>query len=819
MPTVRIWSKRATAPAVAPREARAPGYRVAAALFTAVVLGYFAPVFLRGEIVLPAGFVYWSDPVYVGSRPVELDPWTLNPIMGGDRVFQFHPWLVFNVRALRSGDFPLWNPYSGAGTPHFALDISAVLDPLSTGAGLIVGGERAGSARAVLSVWLAGIGLLFFARRRGLSAPAALLAALAFAFGGWFILWLDRPLGSAACWLPWVLWGIDRIIRGDRPMASALAVASFVALSIFGGHIETTTSVLLLAGLFSLYESSRVAAGRAERARLAAATVGALVVGIALGAVLVVPFGDFLLTDAGGPGVRGGPAATALDRLRMGLTGAASLQGVYHTLITALVPVLNFPDTLPYGSPAPNLAETTIYIGAVPVLIVLLCLRERRPPAPVVFWGIVALASLGLAFRLPVLNLVNQLPAIRWIAVARFRLLFAFAATLAAAHAFDAIRARGRIPPRVAALWIALFILGAAGTADLLDGARPAALVQASAGWVAGTVFLLVVALTPVRWWPLAAVGLTGAELVVALHAVQPTRPLEQVLPETPATAFLRGRPGGRIAGFTAEPKIPPLAGALPQLYGLESLTSYNVLYPARLRALMAAVNEDALWRSPLGEDWLLVEDPGDRLMDLLGVRHLITAAEVGGEPLVASRIRDQFPAVVWSDGYAAVWENPDPMPQAFLVHEVVEVGTADEAASVLRDPSFDFRRTAVVENSAGEPLVLAGAVEGTDGEVTAVEEDLGELVLRVRSPAPAILVVTQSFVKGWRAEVDGRAVPVRPADLAFLGIAVPPGEHVVRLRYDPLSFRIGLLVSAATFLTLLALAGVETARWRVVRR
>lgn len=819
MHKVRFRFTKVAAPASLSRDGRTASYAAAMALFTAIVVGYFAPVIFRGEIVLPSGFVYWGDPVYSGSTPAELDVRMVNPIMGGDRVFQFHPWLVFNARALRNGDFPLWNPYSSAGTPHLALDQSAVLDPLSTGAGLVVGGERAGSARAVLSVWLAGIGLLAFARRRGLSAPAGLLAVLAFSFGGWFILWLDRPMSAAACWLPWILWGIDRMVRTDRPAAGALAVACFVAFSTFAGHIETTASVLLLAGAFALYESFRARTDRATRLWSAAGTIGALVAGVALAAVLVVPFAEFLLLDAGGPGSRGGATLTAAERLRVGLTGAADPIRVYHTLITAFIPVLNFPGILPYASPPPNLAENTVYIGVVPLTIALLGLSARGRRAQTIFWWIVALVSLGLAFQVPMLNLVNQLPAIRWTNVGRFRMLFAFAAALASSYALDGLRARGRIPRPVALIGVVLLILGAVGTADLLEGAGPNALLPALAGWAAGTLFFLVLSLAPARWWPFAALGLTGAELMLALHAVQPTHPPEQVLPDTPTTAFLRERPGGRIAGFTFEPRIPPLAGALPLLYGLNSQTSYNVLYPERLRALMAEINEDAPWRSPLGEDWLLLADPGDRLVDLLGVRFLITPAGANAEVLEASRLLHQFPAIVSSDGYAAVWENPDPMPQAFLVHEAVDVETAEEAASVLRDPAFDFRQTAVVENPFGESLDLASVGEGADGEVSVVEEGLGELLLRVRSSAPGLLVVTQSYARGWRAEVNDRTVPVRPADLAFLGVAVPPGEHEVRLRYAPASFRIGLVITVATLLALVALVGTERARQRAVRR
>jgi len=55
----------------------------------------------------------------------------------------------------------------------------------------------------------------------------------------------------------------------------------------------------------------------------------------------------------------------------------------------------------------------------------------------------------------------------------------------------------------------------------------------------------------------------------------------------------------------------------------------------------------------------------------------------------------------------------------------------------------------------------------------------------------------------------------VLPTNLAFVGVPIPPGEHVVRLRYEPASFRLGLLISAIIGLLL---AGLVTNERRKVR-
>src|SRR5439155_26766529 len=48
-----------------------------------------------------------------------------------DAVTQMQPWLMFNRDELGAGRVPLWNPWNGAGCPHFANYQSAVFSPFS----------------------------------------------------------------------------------------------------------------------------------------------------------------------------------------------------------------------------------------------------------------------------------------------------------------------------------------------------------------------------------------------------------------------------------------------------------------------------------------------------------------------------------------------------------------------------------------------------------------------------------------------------------------------------------------------------------------
>jgi hypothetical protein len=60
-------------------------------------------------------------------------------------------------------------------------------------------------------------------------------------------------------------------------------------------------------------------------------------------------------------------------------------------------------------------------------------------------------------------------------------------------------------------------------------------------------------------------------------------------------------------------------------------------------------------------------------------------------------------------------------------------------------------------------------------------------------------IVISESAWKGWRAYLDGRRVKIQRANIAFLSVYVPAGDHHVRLAYLPQSFVAGRAISLLT--------------------
>src|SRR6185295_9707105 len=127
-----------------------------------------------------------------------------------------------------------------------------------------------------------------------------------------------------------------------------------------------------------------------------------------------------------------------------------------------------------------------------------------------------------------------------------------------------------------------------------------------------------------------------------------------------------------------------------------------------------------------------------------------------------------------------------------------VIAGTNSQLAR-LKESSFDPERSVIFQDPPAGLRPATSPPAPLDARIEVVEKRINGYELRVQSDAPAVIVVSQMYYPGWKAVVDGAATQVYPVDVALTGIIVPAGAHDVRLFFQPMSFRIGLLVSLAS--------------------
>ena len=108
----------------------------------------------------------------------------------------------------------------------------------------------------------------------------------------------------------------------------------------------------------------------------------------------------------------------------------------------------------------------------------------------------------------------------------------------------------------------------------------------------------------------------------------------------------------------------------------------------------------------------------------------------------------------------------------------------------------------------------LLPVAESTGREAQVVTESPGSAMFRVENPSAhaRVLVFATVWEPGWKVEVDGERAKLLTTDGAVMGVAVPPGQHVVVFEYHALGLMAGVVL---TVCAALLIAGAGIFSWR----
>lgn len=143
------------------------------------------------------------------------------------------------------------------------------------------------------------------------------------------------------------------------------------------------------------------------------------------------------------------------------------------------------------------------------------------------------------------------------------------------------------------------------------------------------------------------------------------------------------------------------------------------------------------------------------------------------------------------------IWYDPGAFPRAWTVHQTVTAKDEASAVDMLNNGTFDLRTTVLTVGSKPDLSPCTGA-----DKVTYIDDRTQSLQVNVEMACTGLLVVSDNWYPGWKAEVDGKSVDILKVNTVIRGVIVPAGKHVVTMEYRPFSVYFGF------FCTLMGLAG-----------
>jgi len=156
------------------------------------------------------------------------------------------------------------------------------------------------------------------------------------------------------------------------------------------------------------------------------------------------------------------------------------------------------------------------------------------------------------------------------------------------------------------------------------------------------------------------------------------------------------------------------------------------------------------------------------------------------------------------------IYENPEALPRAWLVHQARYFPNKAELKNFMKDhKKFIPSQMVLLFGQKSSEEIFPSQTKAEKIQIKSYKRERIELEAELNSPG--WLVWASTYFPGWKAKVNGREEQVLKANLAFQGLKLNPGENQVILFFQPMDFAVGLWVSLGSLFFWLGLVGL---RW-----
>ncbi|HXG71049.1 MAG TPA: YfhO family protein [Gemmatimonadaceae bacterium] len=753
----------------------------------------------------------WASLVYALATltlayPALAGKFLVNP--HSDQYIAGYAFREFAASTLRSaGHFPLWNPYLFGGMPYVAAMHGDIFYPTFL-LRMVLPTDVAMTWGFIIHLFLAGLFTFGFLRAIGYGFAGSLIGGLAYLMGGQIASYVspghDGKLFVSALF-PLALWVLHRGVRdGARWCWGALAL--IVGLAVLSPHPQLLQYMLLASGAYALFiafaELNGARLVRAIAVKRLALALGAVIVGLAIGAIQYLPVREYVAWSPRAGGMSSYEHATSyawppaelfntyLPQFSGMLNAYWGENGIHYHSDYMGAAVLVLAGAAYFGLRADPRRKQVIFWTAALLVSLLWAMGGHTPfyripyaivpgtkffraPATIFFVGALALALLACAGAERLLALrVPRRYFIGWMAAA---LAVAVLATVGGLTGIASTLADPRLADRVDA-----------NNGALVLGAWRSFLFVALTG---ASALLLARGKLPARIAVFALVGVMAIDLWTIMRSYWMfSEPASRVYAsdEIIETIKAEAQPARVLAFPLVNPPAPDpfLTGDALMSHKIRNVMGYHGNQLGRFNTLMGK-----------DQDYNQLFNPN--FLQLTNTKFLLTNNHE--LPFVANITPVKGPVRNAAGDQTWLYKLTASNPYAWVTPVSVKAPDAEVLATVL-DPRFDVRRAALFDPSADieaapsvqalpEPLAIAA-------NVTSYEPGRVSLELTAAAPAGSALVVSENYYPGWTATVDGKTARAGRVDYTLIGVELPAGARKVELAFRSAPYERGKAIT-----------------------
>jgi len=158
--------------------------------------------------------------------------------------------------------------------------------------------------------------------------------------------------------------------------------------------------------------------------------------------------------------------------------------------------------------------------------------------------------------------------------------------------------------------------------------------------------------------------------------------------------------------------------------------------------------------------------------------------------------------------GGDSVLRNNGSLGPVWFVKAVHYEPTAQDVMNQLTH--FNPKDTAIVFSADSANVRFNPVAADTTGTITLVKNDNDEITYLSQSPGERFAVFSEVYYnRGWRAWIDDHEAPIIRTNYVLRGLSIPPGRHIIRFFFRPLSYYLGRQIQwMASVIFLLMMVG-----------
>jgi hypothetical protein len=302
---------------------------------------------------------------------------------------------------------------------------------------------------------------------------------------------------------------------------------------------------------------------------------------------------------------------------------------------------------------------------------------------------------------------------------------------------------------------------------------------------------------------------LTLVDLFYFFQKITPFAPKETIYPKTEVLEKLKSIQGiNRSWGYGSG----YVSTNLQTIEKIFSTDGYNALHIRRYGEILSASKDglvqdriprsDPTLASGYGTEDMRNNTYRQRLLDLMGVKYVLNKNDsLGVDYKQDKAFSEDSYKLVWQKAPWQIYENLNVLPRVFLASDYVVERNEDKIVEMIFDDKFSLRDKIILEEDIYPKINFA---KDENAKVEIKKYALNEIVLQTDSRTNMLLFISDNYYKGWKVSIDGENDKIYRADYSFRAVPVPAGQHEVRFSYKPTSFKIGLVISVISFLSML---------------